>query len=110
MLWYTSVVLWVQQRSRQKGDYDSKYTPLVQWGIGVCDVPSTLAQFDLRSIGGWLIVAIAAVAILTIMLKILRKVISTSIRLAIIVGALLVIAAALCALSAFLNGGRLPIS
>ncbi len=72
-------------------------------------MPSTLAQFALGSLGGWLVVAIAAIAILTIVLKILRKLIATSIRPAIIAGVLLVIAAALCALRAFLNGGRLPI-
>jgi len=67
-----------------------------------------LAQFDLGLLGGWLIVAIAAVAILFVILKIVAKVISTSLRLAIIVGSLLVIAVALLVLSTFLGEGRLP--
>ena len=53
---------------------------------------SDLAQFGLNTIGGWLVIAVAAVAIIFVVLKIVGKAISTSIRLAIILGTLVVIA------------------
>ena len=65
---------------------------------------STLAQFDLGQFGAWVVMAIAAVAILVVVLKIVSKVISASLRLVIIVGSLLVIAAAMFVLTMLLNG------
>ena len=69
---------------------------------------SDLAQFGLNTIGGWLVIAVAAVAIIFVVLKIVGKAISTSIRLAIILGTLVVIAISLLVLSTFLNSGGLP--
>ena len=67
-----------------------------------------LAQLDLTMLGGWLVVAIAAVAIVFVFLKIVGKAITTSLRLAIILGSLVVIAVSLFVLSMLLNGGKLP--
>jgi hypothetical protein len=67
-----------------------------------------LAQLNLGEIGGWLIVAIAAVAIVWVILKIVGKAITTSLRLAIILGSLVVIAVSLFVLSMLLNGGKPP--
>ena len=67
-----------------------------------------LAQLDLTMLGGWLVVAIAAVAIVFVFLKIVGKAIATSLRLAIILGSLVVIAVSLFVLSMLLNGGKLP--
>ena len=66
-------------------------------------------QFDLTQIGAWLVIAVAAVAIVFVVLKVVSKVVSTSVRLAIIAGSLLVIALALLALSALLKDRGLPI-
>ena len=63
----------------------------------------------LGTFGGWFVIAIAAVALLYIVLRIVGKAIATSVRLAIVLGSLLVITAALFVLSALLNGGRLPV-
>jgi len=60
-------------------------------------------------LAGWLIVAIAAIAVLFVLLKIVSKVISTSLRLAIILGSLLVIALSLYVLSILLRDTGLPI-
>jgi hypothetical protein len=68
-----------------------------------------LTEQGLGLFGGWLVVAVIAVIVLYIVLKIVGKAISTSLRLAIIFGALLVIAGSLVALSTLLNGGKLPI-
>jgi hypothetical protein len=57
---------------------------------------------------GWAVVAAAGVLAVWIVLKIVGKAISITIRLAILVGVVLVAAAALCWLSAALRGGRLP--
>ncbi|MBN1582973.1 MAG: hypothetical protein JXA89_19850 [Anaerolineae bacterium] len=65
---------------------------------------SNLAQFDLGQLGAWVVIAIAAVAIMVIVLKIVSKVVSVSLRLAIIVGSLLVITAALFILTMLLQG------
>ena len=65
---------------------------------------SDLAQFDLSNLGAWVVIAIAAVAILAVVLKVIGKVVSTSLRLAIIVGSLLVIAAAMYVLAILLRG------
>ena len=67
-----------------------------------------LAQLDLTVLGGWLVIAIAAVAIVFVFLKIVGKAIATSLRLAIILGSLVVIAVSLFVLSMLLNGGKLP--
>jgi hypothetical protein len=67
-----------------------------------------LAQLNLGEIGGWLIVAIAAVAIVWVILKIVGKAITTSLRLAIILGSLVVIAVSLFVLSLLLDGGKPP--
>jgi hypothetical protein len=67
-----------------------------------------LAQLDLTTLGGWLVIAIAAVAIVFVFLKIVGKAIATSLRLAIILGSLVVIAVSLFVLSMLLNDGKLP--
>jgi hypothetical protein len=67
-----------------------------------------LAQLNLGEIGGWLIIAIAAVAILWVILRIVGKAITTSLRLAIILGSLVVIAVSLFVLSLLLDGGKPP--
>ena len=67
-----------------------------------------LAQLNLGEIGGWLIIAIAAVAILWVILRIVGKAITTSLRLAIILGSLVVIAVSLFVLSMLLNSGKPP--
>ncbi len=65
---------------------------------------------DLGPISVWVIVAVVAIVTLVVALRILRKVVALSIRLAITLGALLVIAAALYILSRYLIGEGLPIS
>jgi hypothetical protein len=65
---------------------------------------SSLAQLDIGGIGVWVIMAVVAVAVLVVVLKVVSKVISTSLRLAIIVGSLLVIAAAIYVLTMLLQG------
>ena len=72
-------------------------------------MPLNLVQFNLRPIGAWLVLAIVVIAILAIGLKIVSKVISTWVRVAIIVGSLLVIAVAFFVLSTFLKSGEGPI-
>jgi hypothetical protein len=67
-----------------------------------------LAPVDLTTLGGWLVIAIAAVAIVFVFLKIVGKAIATSLRLAIILGSLVVIAVSLFVLSMLLNDGKLP--
>ena len=62
------------------------------------------------SIGGWLIVAVVAIVALVVALRILRRIMARSIRLAIILGALLVIAAALYVLGTYLIGEGLSVS
>lgn len=69
-------------------------------------MPINLPQF---SPGTWAVIAVAVIAILIVVLKVIRRVVSTSVRIAIVVGTVMVIAAALCALSAFLGQGELPI-
>ena len=63
----------------------------------------------LGTFGGWFVIAIAAVALLYTVLRIVGKAIATSVRLAIVLGSLVVITVALFVLSALLNGGRLPV-
>ena len=57
---------------------------------------------------GWAVVAVAAILAVSIVLRVLRKAISITVRLAILVGVVLIAAIALCWLSAALRGGRLP--
>ena len=76
---------------------------------GVRTMLSNLAQQGLGLLGGWLVIAIAAVAVLYLVLKVVGKAISTSLRLAIILGTLVVITIALFVLSRFLSAGKLPI-
>ena len=59
---------------------------------------------------GWAIVAVAAIALVWVVLKILRKVISISIRVAIVVAVIGLVLAGLCWLSAVFGGGGLPFS
>ena len=68
----------------------------------------TLPQIPFATLGGWLVIAIAAVTIVFVVLKIVGKAIATSLRMAIILGSLVVIALALFVLSMLLNGGKLP--
>jgi hypothetical protein len=67
-----------------------------------------LPQIPLATLGGWLVIAIAAVAIVFVVLKIVGKAIAASLRMAIILGSLIVIAIALFVLSMLVNGGKLP--
>ena len=67
-------------------------------------MPPSLPQLNINEFGAWIVIAIAAIAILVVILKVVSKVISTSLRVAIILGSLLVIAAALFALNLLLNG------
>jgi hypothetical protein len=60
---------------------------------------------DLGQFGAWVIIAIAAIAILVVVLRIVSKIISTSLRLAIVLGALVVIAIALWVLNMLLRQG-----
>jgi hypothetical protein len=55
------------------------------------------------------VIAIAAVALLYVVLRVVGKAIATSVRVAIVLGSLVVIPIALVVLSALLNGGRLPV-
>lgn len=57
---------------------------------------------------GWAVIATAAIVVVSVVLRVVRQAISTTIRLAILVGVVLIAAAALCWLSAALRGGRLP--
>ena len=76
--------------------------------MGAGYVPSII-QLDLSLFGPWLIAAVAAVAVLYIVLRVVRKMVSTSLRVAILVGAVVVIAAALCVFGMLLNPDGLPI-
>jgi hypothetical protein len=69
-----------------------------------------LIRSNLGLLGGWLTIAIAAVAVIFVILKIAGKAISASLRMAIIVGTLVVIATSLCVLSALLHRTELPFS
>ena len=62
------------------------------------------------SIAGWAIIAVMAVVALWMVLRITRKVIALSVRLAILLGAVLVIVAALYLLSRVWISGGLPVS
>ena len=57
---------------------------------------------------GWAILAIAAIAAIWIALKIVRKAIKVSIRLALVVVVLALIAVGLCWLSSYLGNAELP--
>ncbi len=67
-----------------------------------------LTQLDIGQLGAWGVISIAAVAILAVVLKVISKVVSTSLRIAIIIGSLTVIAAALFVLSMLWNKGTIP--
>jgi hypothetical protein len=67
-------------------------------------MPSDLAQSAIGELGAWVVMAIAALAILVVVLRIISKVVSTSLRLAIIVGSLVVIAVAMYVLTMLLQG------
>ena len=67
-----------------------------------------LPQIPFATLGGWLVIAIAAVAIVFVVLKIVGKAVAASLRMAIILGSLVVIALALFVLSMLLNGGKMP--
>ena len=67
-----------------------------------------LPQIPFATLGGWLVIAIAAVAIVFVTLRIVGKAIAASLRMAIILGSLVVIALALFVLSMLVNGGKLP--
>lgn len=60
------------------------------------------------SLGGWLIVAAVAVVALYVVLRIVGRAISAALRLAIILGTVVVIVLAFFALSAALHRGGLP--
>jgi hypothetical protein len=52
---------------------------------------------------------VAAIAAIWIALKIVRKAIKVSIRVALVIGVLALVAAGLCWLSSLLGGGELPV-
>jgi hypothetical protein len=79
-------------------------------GRRVYDVSPVLAQLSGGLVGVWVIVAAVAILALVVTLRIVRRAVALSIRLAIILGALLVIAAALYILSRYWIGEGLPIS
>jgi hypothetical protein len=68
-------------------------------------MPSNLASLDLGLLGPWLAIALGAIVVFLIAFKIVGRMIRTSIRIAILVGGLAIVAAALCALTTFLNRG-----
>ncbi len=63
--------------------------------------------WDIQELGAWVVVAIAAVAVMTVILRLVGKVVSASLKTAIILGSLVVIALALLVISTLLNG-KLP--
>lgn len=63
--------------------------------------------WDIQELGAWIVVAIAAVAVMTVILRLVGKVVSASLKTAIILGSLVVIALALLVISTLLNG-KLP--
>lgn len=63
---------------------------------------------DIAQMASWLVIAIAAVAILVVILYIVGKIVSISLRVAIILGSLIVIAIALFVLSTLITQGMLP--
>ncbi len=65
-------------------------------------------SFDWRLLCAWVVVAIAALSVIGVILKIVSRVVSASLRAAIIIGSLLVIAVALCVLSTLLQNLNLP--
>lgn len=65
-------------------------------------------SFDWQLLCAWVVVAIAAISVISVILKIVSRVVSASLRAAIIIGSLLVIAAALCVLSTLLQNWSLP--
>lgn len=73
-------------------------------------MPPNLAQWALDSSGSWLVIAVAAIVILYLVLRILRRAVKASLRLALIAGALVVIAVALLVLNNLLRsrGPALP--
>ncbi len=66
------------------------------------------AQLDIAQLGSWIVIAIAAVAILVVILYIVGKIVSVSLRVAIILGSLIVIAIALFVLSTLITQGTIP--
>jgi hypothetical protein len=75
-------------------------------GIQMQTVP---LPFDIGSLGGQVIAGIAALVIVVVILKVVAKAISASLRLAIILGAVVVIVAALYTLNVLFRGGGLPV-
>ena len=64
---------------------------------------------NLVELGLWLLVAVIAIIILALVLKFVSKIVSASLRLAIILGSLVVIAVALYVLNMLLRTGGLSI-
>lgn len=71
-------------------------------------MPFDWTQLDFAQLGAWVVVAIAAVAILAAILYAVSKVVSASLRIAIILGSLIVIALALFVLSMLITQGSIP--
>ena len=70
---------------------------------------TSFAQLDIGQLAAWLVIAIAAIAILVVVLKIVSKVVSASLRVAIILGSLIIIAIALFVLATLINQGMTPV-
>jgi len=68
-----------------------------------------LAQWVLDSSGSWLAIAVAAIVILYLVLRILRRAVKASLRLALIAGTLVVIAVAVLVLNSLLRSRGLAL-
>jgi len=68
-----------------------------------------LAQWIPGSIASWLVIAIAAVVALSIVLRIARRAMAVSLRLAILTGTLVVVAVALIVLNSLLRSKGFPL-
>ena len=66
--------------------------------------------FSTTPLLGWAILAVAALVVVSIAIRIVRKAIKLSIRLAMLVGLLALVGAGLCWLSSILGAARMPFS
>jgi hypothetical protein len=75
----------------------------------VCRLLPNLARWVLDHSGSWLVMAGVAIVILYLVLRILRRAVTASLRLALIAGTLVVIAVALLVLSNLLRSRGLAL-
>ena len=87
-------------------EYNAPLNRTDEVGIQMQTVP---LPFDIGSLGWSVIAGVFALAIVLIVLKIVAKTISAALRLAIILGAVAVIVAALYTLNVLFRGGGLPV-